>query len=336
MGNKITKDKKDTDYSNKIFFLNFYEYREYTPVHYYGDNYFESRIREITPESILFLYRPNEAKGSYWWILEYQHYKNINFGSSIVFDDKKYTYLAVPRGINCYAGVVGKEDSPTLKKEKQQIYIPRDILQSLIPLSDKFKSRTKSRDSEKKYIKDVSPIIAIQSSHKKDYMKKYKNMNDILIINRLERDLLRIFSLTSRSYSNTNLQNLVIELNNLKEKMLTAISKTDGENKEEVIDMLKSLIKFQEIVVTNITNNTNWGNNFEDILEICRVRDNPKLGNLFHQCDENFKNLFLNGDVLSSVENTEHIIHKRKSDGYLIKVRITKDYGDNNFIAEFY
>lgn len=312
MGNKITKDKKDTDYSNKIFFLNFYEYREYTPVHYYGDNYFESRIREITPESILFLYRPNEAKGSYWWILEHQHYKNINFGSSIIFEEKKYTYLAVPRGINCYAGVVGKEDSPTLEGEKQQIYIPYDILQSLIPLSNKFKSRTKSRDSEKKYIKDVSPIIAIQSSNKKDYMKKYKNMNDILIINRLERDLLRIFSLTYRSYSNTNLQNLVIELNNLKEKMLIAISKTDGENKKEVIDMLKSLIKFQEIVVTNINNNTDWGNNFEDILEICKVRDNPKLGNLFHQCDENFKNLFLGGEVLSSVENTEHIININK------------------------
>lgn len=340
MGIVNSSSKEDTEYNNKIIFLKYYEHKDYTPLHFDNNaRSFEGRIREITPESVLFLYKPKDELGYYWWVLDHRYYKNVRLGTNInTLDKKNYTYLAVPRGINCYAGMTKeyKEDSLFLPGEKQQFYIPKDVQTALIPFSDKFISGVKSRESEKKYIKDIAQILKIQSKYKEDYLKKLKNYNDVSMVNRLDLELLRIYSMTSRAYTNLNLQALILELHYLNEKMLIGVKKVEGSLKEEIIIMLKSLVKFQEIIVTNVNNNTDWGNNFDDILEICKVRDNPKLGNMFQQCDQNFKNLFLNGEVLSSVENTEHIIHKRKSDGYLVKVRITKDYGDNNFIAEFY
>lgn len=340
MGLANSNLKEDTEYNNKIIFLKYYECKDYTPLHS-DDNAmsFEGRIREITPVSILFLYKPKNEIGSYWWVLDHRYYKNVKLGSNInTLDEKNYTYLAIPNGVICYAGLTKehKEDSLFLLGEKQQFYIPKDVQSALTPLSDRFISRLKSRESEKKYIKDILPILKIQSKYIEEYKKKLKNYNDVSLVNKLDLGLLCIYSMTSRTYNNLNLQNLILELEHLREKMLIGIRETEGLIKEEIITMLKSLVKFQEIIVANVNNNTDWGSNFEDILEICKVRDNPKLGNLFHQCDQNFKNLFLKGEVLSSVENTEHIIHRRKSDGYLIKVKIIKDYGDNNFIAEFY
>lgn len=336
MGSIHTKLVEDTSYSNKVILMTHYNYNDYTPARYNGENKtFVSRIREITPETILFLYRPITSAGPYWWILEQHYYKNIKINGEIrTLENKDYNYLVIPRGISCYAGVV-REDSTELKGDTQQIYLPTVIYESLEPFSNKFKARPKSRKSEIKYINGINIVLKVQSNFKEEYNKSLKEHTSNIMVDNLDKELNRIYSLTNKGYNNLNLQNLVLEIDIFREKLLIASGILTGPQKEEINTIVLELFKFQELVVSNISTNTKWGNNFADILEICKIRDNPKLGNMFDDCDEDFKKVFMYREVPTNIENSEHIIHRRY-DGYVIKVKIYRDYGANNYVLEFY
>lgn len=339
MGSSYTKLEEDREYTNKVHIRKSYEYDDYTPLHYDGNNTsFVSIIKEITPEKILFLYRPNKVIGTYWFVLDQEHYKSVKIGSEIRrFENKDYTYLVIPKDIICYFGIVGeyKEDSIYLPGSNQQFYIPLQIVRALEPFSVRFRSRPKSRNSENKYIKEIKPVLEVQDNYIKNYLNSLKHQNDFLMLIKLEDDILHILKITSEIYNNLSYQNLVLEIDNTKKRALNTFKNTSGDIKDEVSILLSNLMTFQDIVVDNISKNTKWGNNFEDILEICKVRNDPKIGNLFYTCNEDFINIFFGGEYTSTVENIEHIIHRRK-DGYIVKVRIYRDNGINNFAAEFY
>jgi hypothetical protein len=336
MGSIHTKLIEDTTYSNKVILMTHYNYNDYTPPNYCGEyKTFVSRLREITPETILFLYRPAKVVGPYWWILEQHHYRNIKINGEIrTMENKDYNYLALPRGITCYAGVVG-ENSTELKGDTQQIYLPTIISESLTPFSNKFKSRFKSRKSELKYINSINTVLKIQTDFKQGYNTSLKEYTTNVMVDNLEKELNRIYSLTGKSYNNLNLQNLVLSIDILREKLLIASKTLTGNQKAEIMVMILELFKFQELVVDNISRNTKWGNNFEDILEICKVREDPKSGNMFNDCHEDFKKVFTHCEVPANIQNTEHLIHKRH-DGYIVKVNIYQGYGNNNHVIEFY
>lgn len=295
------------NFNNYITSIEEYKSGSFTPVHKNKEDYssfFRGTITKYTPNNIIFLINSGNM---FWYPC-----------SPGPFQKDYKEVLCVPKGIFYYEGSMPSAIR-NLYINGKHIYIPKVVIDALMPLSLEFRSQPLSELSIKIFINNINSVLDIQNKWEKEYYLDLEIFTETYIITNIKKLVNKIRSVENSfedgiiAYENAN-KAIELDIKNIKGEVLT-----------QVLDIQKELKVFKKLLISIISNNTSWGTDYPTILEICQVRNNPLLGNLVNKCPPSVIKFFRQKISNENIEGT-YIIHYVNN--IIIRAKIIKHNGN--------